>query len=66
MQIKRISILTGTGCDIINIITDLPKATWPFEKFGGKQNFLIQCVAGKGESYVQKHFPEIPYTVTLS
>ena len=56
IEITRIVVLVGHGCDKIMMETMLPCGTWPYK---GCESVIINVATNTGEDYVKKHFPGV-------
>lgn len=63
MKITKITVLTGSGGDNLMMETDLPNGMWPYT---GVSSIRLDVAAEMGESFVQTHFPGIPYEVIVT
>lgn len=60
MNITHITVVTGTGPDVIFLDTDLPCGTYPFE---GNQHLRMDVAADTGKRYVEEHFSDVPVRI---
>jgi hypothetical protein len=61
MKIKKISVVEGSGTDLVTIFTDLPPALHPALS-SGDLTLTFNAMHGTGAEYVRRHFniePEI-------
>ncbi len=58
LDIKSITIVSGSGPDTALFWLNLPDGCWPYEE--DKAVFKMHIAAGKAQNYLKMHFPNIP------
>lgn len=53
MEIKKATVIQGTGTDKVYLATNLPDPCWPFR---GTLSLSFHAEAGSGERYVKDYF----------
>jgi len=60
LKIESMTIVRGNGPDVVILNTDIPSGIYPFT---GTQSVRMDLAAGTAEDFIDKHFPNVPYTV---